>query len=93
MKYIIDHPSWQEACNGIACAFCTLKDRKNGECKIRNYIQNQPVYEERPYGEWITSNYTDELTCPICREALKRNYFNNFCSNCGAKLRDPNFEH
>lgn len=53
MRYIIEQASWQEACNGIACAFCTLKDRKNGECKIRNYIHNQPIYEERPHGEWI----------------------------------------
>lgn len=42
MKYIIDHPSWQEACNGIACAFCTLADEENGTCKIREYIQKQP---------------------------------------------------
>ena len=37
--------------------------------------------------EWYTNSFSDELTCPCCMEVLKRNYFNNFCANCGAKLK------
>ncbi len=55
----------------------------------------QPVNPQEPkdgqiykqYSDkWITNTYTDDITCPFCREVLKRNYFNNYCSNCGANM-------
>lgn len=84
MRYIIEQASWQEACNGIACAFCTLKDRKNGECKIRNYIHNQPIYEERPHGEWKPDGTCSE--CGVYSSLNKNTAY--FCPNCGSPMTE-----
>ena len=38
--------------------------------------------------EWSHSPFTDDLTCPVCREVSKKNIFNNFCPNCGARMKN-----
>lgn len=41
----------------------------------------------RPIVDWIRSNYSKDLTCPVCREVITPNIFNNFCPNCGSNMQ------
>ena len=42
--------------------------------------------EERPQGEWIRDNW-GIFHCNYCMRE-KQQLFNNFCSNCGARMGD-----
>lgn len=97
-KYIIDATSWQELCNGIACYECSMLD--GDSCRIDEYIQKQPVYEERPHGEWIFSGVehtsdnpidSDSYYCSICKRSISTTLTRPedlfpFC-HCGADMR------
>lgn len=50
-KYIVDECAGQVLCNEITCSMCHFS--KDGLCLFEMYIKSQPVYEERPHGEWI----------------------------------------
>ena len=49
-------------------------------------INNAPTVEERPQGEW---NYIQAgmAVCPFCGARPHKDY-KNFCSNCGAFMKD-----
>ena len=73
MKHIIDQTAWQESCNGIRCSECSMSDG-TGSCRIDEYIHRQPVYEERPHGEWKWKKDKDALRT-----------YDLLCSECGYK--------
>lgn len=59
-------------------------------CSIANGTHEDDFSEivKRPKDvEWSHSPFTTDLTCPVCREVSKKNIFNNFCPNCGAKMK------
>ena len=76
--------------NAPAVKFSLLPaDGSKEESYMRGYEHGLAVglLKTRPTGEWIKSNYTDEITCSVCREVMKPIIFNNFCPNCGAYMR------
>lgn len=98
MKRIIDQTAWQEVCNGIRCYKCSLSDG-TGACRMGEYIHKQPVYEERPHGEWLTTpnpnhspfDSTSEVIymCSQCAYSSGERIVMTwqFCPNCGADMR------
>ena len=61
---------------------------------IKAVIDDAPIIEERPKGEWIThSDYPDRLICSNCNHKYDVWFVNNgtnFCPNCGADMRGEN---
>ena len=59
--------------------------------KIVELVENAPTIEERPHGKWIKANETD-IKCSVCghREDCSRLLVTelNFCSLCGARMRE-----
>ena len=66
---------------------CVINDAPTVELLIGRMVNGVVIPVKRPRGEWIKSNYTDEITCSVCREVMKPSIFNNFCPNCGADMR------
>lgn len=61
------------------------------EEKMRNIILAGVPYEERPQGEWIETEWFDEIwglnkECPFCHKQILSTHY-NFCGNCGADMR------
>ena len=52
------------------------------------FLEKQPTIEERKKGKWIHKKITEDLhvtgQCSVCKE---RRIIDNFCPNCGAKMR------
>ena len=68
------------------CLICGNELSENRIFLCKECEKEQDQIDKQQAAEWITNTYTDDITCPFCREVLKRNYFNNYCSNCGMKL-------
>lgn len=48
--------------------------------------------EERPQGEWTDTYWEDAYqqyfhTCSICKKEIEKTCYDNFCPNCGAKMK------
>lgn len=46
----------------------------------------------RPQGEWINEYWEDAYqeyyhTCSICEKEMRTTHYDNFCPNCGAKMK------
>lgn len=88
MKRIIDEVSWQEACNGIRCAECALRNN-NGSCKFELYVREQPSYEEPKQGEWIPfewdENWKEKILLTKGSDSHMEEYWAEefVCSVCG----------
>lgn len=52
--------------------------------EIEDFKQELENVLERPHGEWIL-NEDENPECPFCHHSYT--WFGNFCSNCGADMR------
>lgn len=51
----------------------------------------------RPQGEWVAEYWEDAYqesyhTCSICKKDMRTTHYDNFCPNCGAKMRKVEVE-
>ena len=53
--------------------------------EIKQIIDDAPTV--RPQGEWIELSDKYFHACSICNKVIFKNSFDNFCSNCGAKMK------
>ena len=51
-------------------------------------INNAPTVEKRPTGDWIITGEEDEVYAEmfICSECGVKDFWSNFCPNCGADM-------
>lgn len=78
-------------CEG-ACTDCEYYGRYDGSLCIPMRLANELYnagYRKQIEGEWLRYGY-DSMKCSLCGKVNTNYNHNNFCPNCGARMKGEN---
>lgn len=73
-------------CKGMKCNIC---DSYGCEYRMKAEALYNAGYRKQIEGEWLRYGY-DSMKCSLCGKVNTNYNHNNFCPNCGARMKGEN---
>ena len=95
----------RETAHALLCQFCIgaqICDHKDN-CNVEKALANIPSADVAPvrHGEWIVSRtdrgwncaeFPTHCKCSLCNMEISYSHKDNYCPNCGAKMKEGDNE-
>lgn len=86
MLYIVDNWSYHEVCGGIPCDDCKFYDADNWHCRLKEWIEKQPRFDDKERIIPVANiAFDEEKMKEICDKAISN--FIVKCPNCGTEIK------
>lgn len=86
MLRIIDDLNFQEACNGISCNDCPFYDADHWHCRLKEWMETQPEFEDKSRLIPIANiTFDEDKLKKICDKAISDLIIT--CPNCGTEIK------
>lgn len=85
MLYIVDNCSYHEVCAGIPCSDCKFYDADYWHCRLKEWIEKQPRFDDKERLIPIVKiTFDEDKMKEMCNKALSD--LTIICPNCGTEI-------